>query len=144
MKREIATEIEIRASADQVWNILTDLTRYNEWNGFLPKIKGILEVTSKVCFVFNLPPFRAPACAKVLVVEPKKTLRWAGGIPGLLRAEHYHILESTSDSSVRFRHGEIFTGILVPLMWYLFLSRNGPPVYENVNHALKQRAENTH
>jgi uncharacterized protein YndB with AHSA1/START domain len=38
--KEIHTEIEINASAEKVWRVLTDFAAYSEWNplGFAPAI----------------------------------------------------------------------------------------------------------
>jgi hypothetical protein len=141
MIREIAVEIDIHAPARYVWNALVDFPRYPEWNPFLLKITGEARAGTKIRFWFELPRgFRAPACARILTVEPEKELRWAGGLRGVLRAEHYMLIESLDDSRVRFRHGEIFTGVLTPLIW-LVLASSGPPVYEDTNVALKRRAE---
>ena len=141
-QREIATEVGLQAGVDRVWDILTDFKQYRQWNTFLLEMKGRAEVGSKVCFVFELPRgFRFPACARVLDVKPSTALRWAGGIRGVFRAEHYFLLESVSATETRLHHGEIFTGVLVPLVWKLVLAWRGPPVYERMNQALKQRAE---
>jgi hypothetical protein len=142
MRREISTKIEIETDARSAWYILVDFPRYPEWNPFIPWVRGTPTAGGHIRFVFQLlRGISIPACARVLKVEPKRELRWAGGIRGLLRAEHYMLLEPLTESRVRLRHGEIFTGLLVPLAWRLVLARHGPPAYENTNTALKQRAE---
>jgi hypothetical protein len=65
---------------------------------------------------------------------------WAGRLPGLLRAEHYFVIEHIGPARVRFRHGEIFSGLLVPIVWPI-LRRSGREVYEAMNAALKRRVE---
>jgi hypothetical protein len=142
MQREISTEVEIEASARSVWDILVDFQRYSEWNPFIPWLKGTPIVGARIHFVFQLlRGIPLPACASVLKAEPERELRWAGGIRGLLRAEHYMLLVPLAESRVRLRHGEIFTGLLVPTAWRLVLGRRGPPAYESTNAALKHRAE---
>jgi hypothetical protein len=142
MTFEIATAIEIKANPRQVWDILTNFSRYPEWNHFLPKINGIPVAGASIRFVFEIPRgLRLPACAVILKAEAEKELRWAGGVRGVFRAEHYFLLEPIYNSTLRFRHGEIFTGFLAPVIWRLFLAENGPPVYEAMNLTLKGRAE---
>ncbi len=34
MAKQIHTQIEIEASAERVWKLLTDLSRFPEWNPF--------------------------------------------------------------------------------------------------------------
>jgi len=142
MHREIATEIVIDAPARIVWDILVDFARYREWNPYIPSLAGTARTGERVRFVFRLVPgVPVPACARVLDFVPPRELRWGGGVGGLLRAEHYMILEPLSESRVRFRHGEIFTGLLVPVAWRVALARYGPAAYGNTNAALKRRAE---
>ena len=141
MIREIATEIEIEGSARDVWDALADFAAYPRWNPFLLKVDGAPNAGERIRFWFELPRgLRAPACATVLKAERERELRWAGGLPGLLRAEHYFVIEHIGPAKQRFRHGEIFSGLLVPIVW-LVLRRSGREVYEAMNAALKLRVE---
>lgn len=141
MPQEIATRIEIDASARRVWSVLTDFAAYPLWNSFLPKVRGVPEVGERIRFWFELPRgFRAPACATILKAEVERELRWAGRLPGLLRAEHYFVIDGISESKVVFLHGEIFSGLLVPILWPI-LRGDSRRVYEEMNVALKQRVE---
>ena len=80
MVREIATEIEIEASARHVWDALADFAAYPRWNPFLLKVHGAANAGERIRFWFELPRgLRAPACATVLKVERERELRWAGG-----------------------------------------------------------------
>jgi hypothetical protein len=85
---------------------------------------------------------RAWAKGTVLTVIEGRELRWTGHLlfDWLFRAEHFHLIEPESGSRVDFRHGETFSGALMPLARWL-LRQSGPPVYEAVNTALKRRAE---
>jgi len=140
-RREISTVIEIAAPAVQVWQALTDFSHYPEWNPFIQRIYGTPTLGTRIKFWFSIPPVRAFVCATILNVNPEVELRWAGGIRGLFRAEHYMRIERIDDTHVRFHHGEIFTGILVGLVWHLLLARRGPPVYQNTNYALQKRVQ---
>ena len=46
--KELRTEIEIQASPEKVWAILTDLSKYPEWNPFIHKAIGQAKVGEKV------------------------------------------------------------------------------------------------
>lgn len=138
--REIATEIEIDGSAQRIWDVLADFAAYPHWNPFLLKVDGAPEVARRIRFWFELPRgFRAPACATVLKSDQGRELRWAGSVPGL-RAEHYFLIEPTGAARFRFRHGEIFSGLLLPIVWPILRGR-GREVYEAMNVALKARVE---
>jgi len=145
MPRRIDTAIEIAASPQRVWDVLGDLARYPEWNHFLLRVEGRLVVGAQIRFRFELPRgVRMNALATVLKVEPSRELRWAGRFlwPWLFRAEHYFVIERIATERVRFRHGEIFSGLLLPLAW-LVLRGQGPPVYEQMNADLRERCEMT-
>lgn len=143
MARQLNTEIEINASAQRVWDILTDFASYSRWNSFIPRISGKVEENATLFFIFTTPfRVRSPAIGKMLKVVPQKELRWAGQlpIPGLIRAEHYHVIEPLSPTRIRFIHGEIFTGVLVNPLWPYFAER-GLRLYEESSLGLKRLAE---
>ena len=145
MPRSIDTVIEIAARPQRVWDVLGDFAHYPEWNRFLLRVEGRLAVSARIRFRFELPrDFRMNAMATVLKVEPSRELRWAGHLlwPWLFRAEHYFVIERIATERIRFLHGEIFSGLLLPLAW-LILRGQGPPVYEQMNADLKQRCEKT-
>ena len=141
MVREISSGMVIEATAVRVWDVLVDFAAYPQWNPFLLNVRGAAEEGRRIRFWFELPRgFRAPACATILAAHRERELRWAGGVPGCLRAEHYFALERCGTADVRFRHGEIFSGLLLPLVWPI-LARGGKEVYDAMNVALKKRVE---
>ena len=50
------------------------------------------------------------------------------------------MIEHIGPAKQRFRHGEIFSGLLVPIVW-LVLRHSGREVYEAMNTARKRRVE---
>lgn len=41
--KEIKTEIDISSTPENVWRILTDFSKYLEWNPFIDQISGELK-----------------------------------------------------------------------------------------------------
>lgn len=143
---EIATEIEIEAPPTRVWAVLVDTSRYPQWNPFIVELRGELSVAQDIRFFFRIPPApRLPGRATVLKFEAGAELRWAGRLlwPWLFRAEHYHLLTPTDGGHTRFRHGEVFSGLLAVLAWPL-LRFFAQPVYGRFNRALRERVEQSH
>jgi hypothetical protein len=138
----IATECAIDAPAPRVWSILREVGDYPQWNPLIRELHGSLQPGSHIRFRVDLRGLRAWAKATVLTMREERELRWTGHVlfDWLFRAEHYHLVEPRAGTGVSFRHGEIFSGALMPLAW-LLLRRGGPSVYEAVNTALKRRAE---
>jgi hypothetical protein len=143
VRREIGTEIEIDAQPARVWAVLTDFSSYPEWNTFLHWVEGRIAEGERIRFCFELPRgFRFKVGATILNVIPERALRWAGVFltSRVFCAEHYFELTSSPGGRTRFSHGEIFTGLLLPLAW-IILRISGPRVYEDMNHELKRRVE---
>ena len=72
---ELDTEIEINASSEAVWNLLTDTSRFPEWNPFIRRLQGELKAGQKLT-VFIQPSGTRGMEFKpvVLKVEPNKEL----------------------------------------------------------------------
>lgn len=139
----VDTRIEIDAPAERVWSLLIDFPGHARWNPFVRSIEGILRVGASLQ-VFIQPPGSAGMRfrPKVLVCEAGRELRWKGKLlmPGLFDGEHYFRLEPRGARQVVFHHGEVFSGLLVPLFRRALdgATRKG---FEAMNEALKREAE---
>lgn len=143
MAHEIRTEIEISAPPSRVWAVLTDFSHYPDWNPFILEVQGNVVQDATVKYRFEFPPgIRIWTAAKILKFEVERELRWAAHLltPRLLNGEHYFAVGPISATSVMFHHGEIFTGLLLPLA-RPFLRKYGLPTYQALNNTLKQRVE---
>ncbi|MCH7859646.1 MAG: SRPBCC domain-containing protein [Candidatus Marinimicrobia bacterium] len=141
--KEIHTEIEINASPERIWKVLTDFPAYPEWNPFVREIDGQLVTGAKLKVLLQPPGGKGMTFRpKVLKVEPNREFRWLGHllIHGLFDGEHFFIIEALDLNRVRFIHGEIFRGILVPLFGKMLdgSTRQG---FEAFNQALRTRVE---
>lgn len=140
--REIDTEIEINASPERVWAVLTDFAAYPEWNPLVTSARGELKEGARLVIVVRVPD--GPTMTfkpRVLKVEPARELRWLGTLPlpGLFNGEHIFRVEPAGAGRSRFLHGEKFTGLLIPFMGgTLKKTERG---YVLMNEALKKRVE---
>jgi hypothetical protein len=132
--------IEIKASPDRVWQVLTDFSEYPGWNPMTPSMKGEVAEGAKLNGTLGFGPVRIPFMPTLLTVEPNVELRWKGGVPGAFIADHRFIIEPINDSMTLLRHHETFTGAFKP-----FGPFNKVPdrVHAGFNSALKRRAEST-
>ena len=141
--KELRTEIEIQASAERVWQLLTDFPSFPQWNPFIRKASGNIRVGERL--EVNIQPSGASAMTfrpTVLKVEPNRELRWLGHllISGLFDGEHIFTIEPLGEGRVRFTQREVFTGLLVPL-FARGLDTDTRRGFEEMNQALKTRAE---
>jgi hypothetical protein len=143
MSPQLHAEIAIEATADRVWEILTDFAAYPAWNAFIPCISGPGTVGSRLDLQMRPPGGRGMQLRPtVLAAAPSQELRWLGqlGVPGLFDGEHRFLIEPLGTNRVRFVQEERFTGLLAPLV-LRFIERATRRGFEAMNHALKTRAE---
>lgn len=139
----IDTSIDIHASAQVVWDVLTDFEAYPEWNPFIRSIVGIPREGNRIAI--RIQPeggFGMTFRPVVLCVDAARELRWLGKLffGGLFDGEHSFVLEQVDPTHTRLRQIEQFNGLLVPL----FKSQvhgSTKAGFVMMNEALKRRAE---
>ena len=143
MTRSIETAIEIHGAATRVWEVLTDFERYPEWNPFILKIAGTLQTGSRLKAVVQTPNLPKITIRPLLLnVEVGRELRWLGYwmIPRIFDGEHLFAIEPLGASRVNFVQKELYTGLLVPLIWGK-MAGNIRLGFEMMSQALKERIE---
>ena len=142
MSKRLSTHVDIEATPDRVWEVLTDLPAYPEWNPFIVRAEGVVEPGCRLTLTMQPVGARAMTLRPRLVeVATNRELRWWGkvGIPGLMDAEHVRLLLPQAGGT-RLVHQETFRGVLVPLV-AASLDRNTLPAFVAMNEALKERVE---
>jgi len=143
MRRQLATEVLVQAAPERVWQVLTDLGSYAEWNPFIVDATGTVRPGSRLRLRMQPVGGRATTLRpRVVEVDAGRRLRWAGrlGVPGLLDAVHTFTVEPAADGTTRVRQEEVFTGVLVPFVGRA-LDRGTLPAFRRMDEALRQRAE---
>ena len=140
---QIQTEIEIAATPDRVWSILTNFSTYPDWNPFIRFIHGAPEQGAPL--EVRIQPGGAKGMTfrpTILTAIRAEQLRWLGRflVPGLFDGEHCFAIQPIANGMVRFRQSELFSGILVP-MFRASLDKDTKRGFEEMNQALKVRAE---
>src|SRR5436309_9656686 len=118
MAKQLRTEIDIDATPERVWQILTDFAAYPQWNPFLTSASGT-PVTGARLTVRMQPEGGRAMTFRPTVREavPQRRLRWLGRLllPGIFDGEHSFTIEPR-DGGVRLVQQEKFRGVLVPLL----------------------------
>jgi hypothetical protein len=134
---QVATSI--RATANTLWQILTDAPKYPLWNQTVDKVEGRIAAGEKVTVHAKINPGRSFP-VKVTEFVPGKKMVWSGGMPlGLFKGERTFTLTERGDGQVEFRMREVFSGPLSPL-----IERSIPdlqPAFDEFAASLKRRAE---
>lgn len=139
---EISVRERIGAPQSTVWDVVTDVEAYSEWNPTLTSVRGTPELGERLRVSLSLPSgIRVPFSATVTVLDPGRELRWSTGVPaaGAIDAEHAFVVEPDGDGVV-FEQRLRFEGALAEPV----LSRTSTRVragFEEMNEALGERAE---
>ena len=140
-RHEVSSEIEIAATADEVWAVLADFATYREWNPGFSRIEGEPVVGTRLSITFTPKGKRAMTMRPTLLaVEPGRELRWLGHllVPGLFDGEHRFEIHEIEPGRVRFVQGERFRGLLVPFLRKM-LEVDTLAMFRAVNDALARR-----
>ncbi len=139
---ELRTEVEIAASPERVWSVLTDFAAFPTWNPFLANVAGELQADARLRVVVSLHDgSELRLNARVGVCDPPSELRWTAHqwLPSLIRLEHLFLLKPTGDGHTRLVHGEdLDGGLLEYLPRRTTLTLRG---MVHMNEALRVRVE---
>jgi hypothetical protein len=97
--------VEIDAPAHTVWQVITDLDRYGEWNPFVVAAQSTLEPGEPIRMQVRLfASFTQPQTETVRTLEPERRLCYGlGPMPlGALSSRRCHEIEALSDSRCRY------------------------------------------
>ncbi|MGD0680281.1 MAG: SRPBCC domain-containing protein [Polyangiaceae bacterium] len=134
------SEIDIQASPQHVWRVLTDIESYPEWNPFFVKARGDLHEGRSLDLVMQpVGKSQQSFSPTILQIDPERQLVWRGRlwIPMLFDGTHHFIVEPRAGGGSHFVQYEDFSGIFVPFVGFEPF-RQG---WEKMNASLKKRAE---
>lgn len=142
MAHHLHTEIEIDAAPAKVWDILTDLADYPEWNPFITSSTGTVAVGQRLVNRLEPPGGKALTFRPTVTeVDEGRVFEWLGrlGLPGLFDGRHRFELVPHGDGT-RLIQTERFSGLLVPFL-RTSLDTRTQAGFRAMNAALKARAE---
>lgn len=142
-EHRLHSQVEIAASADRVWTILTNFGAYPDWNPFIRQIRGTPEPGARLEVRIQPSGTRGMTFRPVVLTAERPTeLRWLGRLllPGIFDGEHAFRIGPLPGVGVLFEQSERFSGVLVPVL-RSGLDRDTKRGFEAMNAALKARAE---
>lgn len=106
----------IDASPERVWAILTDSSRYPEWDSGVISIDGTIAPGERIAIVSEVNPKRAFR-AEVEELAAAERMVWGAGMPlGLFRGERTFTLSRRTDGGTDFDMRERFSGPMLVLI----------------------------
>jgi hypothetical protein len=143
MAKQLRTQVDVDATPERVWQVLTDFAAYPQWNPFIVRAEGDARRGERLTLRMQPAGGRAVTFRPtVLEAAPGRRLRWLGNllVNGVFDGEHSFTIEPLGEGRARLVQQEDFRGLLVPLM-ARSLDRRTLPAFEQMNQALKHRAE---
>lgn len=134
--------IQINAPVDFVWEVLTDVEKYGEWNPFTPQARTDFKIGSPARLLVRMGPAKFRITENIRAFEKPRLISWSRefGTSRLLLAVREQHLEPVSDTSCSYHNVDLLSGSLSPIVSMLFggYMRRG---FGDVGAALKLRAE---
>lgn len=140
--RKIHTEKEIQAPPEAVWEVITDLDSYEDWNPHIVSASpdGELKEGSNVDVVLQPSGMSSmDATVEITSLEPEHKLTWEGTlfVSLVFKGVHTFELEPLDGDRTRFVNREKLSGLVVPFV----TDEDTEEDYEEMNEALAERAE---
>src|SRR5687767_1395110 len=91
--RDFSISVDVKASPERVWEVLTDAERWHEWT---PSVTSV-ELLDKPIAVGGRAVIRQPELPpgkfKITALDPGRSFTWASGIPGMVFVHAKHTVE---------------------------------------------------
>lgn len=142
MAIKLERRIGIQAPDEVIWEILSDIPGWADWNPLYPRASGVIRIGDRWDLDLQLPGRKRQTIHPVILDwAPFDHIHWKlSMLGGLVRTVRFHELEKMGEENVIFSNGEIFDGLLGPSA----ARRLRNPIlhgFQLLNEALKERAE---
>lgn len=113
---EIANEVEIDGTVEQVRQVLSGFDNFDAWNPVIRNVAGTLTVGQNVVISVAAPTGLRDWNVAVVRVDPGREFAWTffERHPWLYRGEHTFRVEPIDSHRTRYLDRETFHGLLVP------------------------------
>jgi len=134
--------IGIQAPPEVIWEVISDLGSWAQWNPIYTKASGEIRIGSTLDVTLALPG-EAPQQIRPVVQEwvPNEQLHWRlTMLGGMVKTTRFIEIETLGEASCIISNGELIGGLLGPRLG----RRMGPKLYRafrEMDEALKARAE---
>ena len=107
-------ERRIDAPPERVWAILTDASKYRDWNSAVVSIEGTIATGNTISLVSTANPKRTFKLRITEMAAPNR-MAWSDGMPlGLFRGERTYLVQPR-EGVTHFEMTEVYTGLLAGL-----------------------------
>ena len=132
-----AVEVNVKASAETIWRLLTDAVGFPRWNSTVSGIDGEIRAGQRIRV--HAPGTTRTFTPRISDVVPDRRMAWSGGTAPFFKGARVFVLTPRPDGSTDFAMKERFAGLVLPLA-----KRSMPdfgPVFARYANDLKHEAE---
>lgn len=108
-------DIDVKASPDRIWTLLTDAPGFPRWNSTVTSIAGEIAVGQRLALKVPIAPDRTFK-PKVTELEPARRMVWSDGAAPMFKGTRTFTLTPKGDGSTTFSMVEVFRGIMLPMI----------------------------
>jgi hypothetical protein len=137
---EIHTAIDVDATPEEVWSVMTDLDAYPEWNPHLVRAEGRLGADERLTLWVRQSGRENRIAVRVTEFDEPRHVEWVGRLGGKFLFEGTHTIRLEpldGGERTRLHNDESSSGLLVPLV----VRKDAREAYEAMNEALRARVE---
>lgn len=118
---DFKAQVEVEASPEQVWAVLTDFSSYSIWNPFIYPAKGDPRPGTTLEITIHPGTRSITYQATVVAAQPNHELAWSGRISssGVFDSTYTFTIEPLQAGRVRLISRETHKGLVVVLAWGL-------------------------
>jgi hypothetical protein len=115
MSVKLEHRLGIKAPGHVVWEIISDLGSWHEWNPLYTEAKGVIGFGERLTLTLALPGAK-PRIIRPVVQDwgPDEAIHWRlSMMGGMLTSIRYLEIEKMHDTGCIFSNGELFDGLMV-------------------------------
>ncbi|MBX3187186.1 MAG: SRPBCC domain-containing protein [Labilithrix sp.] len=105
----------IRASAEEIWALLTDAADLPRWNSTVASLGGTIELGQRLELRVSTVPDRTFK-PRVTRFEPARSMEWSDGTAPMFKGVRTFTLTPNDDGSTDFTMVEVLSGVMLPLV----------------------------
>lgn len=135
-------EHSIAASQETVWEVISDLKSYGEWNPFVVACESSMQVGSPIVMKVNLfPPIPMRQKETIQGYRDGEYLSYGIKLPlGALSSTRQHCLSKDDNGATRYESLFELKGWMSPLVKFM-MSKRMAKGFDGMSRGIKQRAE---
>ena len=136
-RMEYAAGVDINASVNRVWALMTDAAGFPRWNSTIKSIEGQIAAGQTIKLIATVAPNRV-FNLNIIDFVPQKRMVWSDG-NAMFKGVRTYTFASKSNDSTDFTMAEAYTGLMLPMIAGSL--PNFIPIFETYLADLKRAAE---